>query len=150
MSGNTTAIERLLEVSNNLWDAMYESGEVPTHAERSYYYLSLKDAMDENAKLREERDYYKALWEHAAVTDCELRRVRSAWKENRKQNAKLRETLRRRTEQFSGMGEMWVERGVENAKLRELVRELYEDQCESCDEWKYRDRMRELGVEVDE
>ena len=37
----------------------------------------------------------------------------------------------------------------ENAKLRELVRELYEDQCDECDEWKYRDRMRELGVEVD-
>lgn len=36
----------------------------------------------------------------------------------------------------------------ENAKLRELVRELYEDQCDECDEWKYRDRMRELGVEV--
>lgn len=36
----------------------------------------------------------------------------------------------------------------ENAKLRELVQELYEDQCDECDRWKYRDRMRELGVEV--
>ena len=53
MSGNTTAIERLLEVSNKLWDAMYESGEVPTYAERAHYYLALKDAMDENANLRE-------------------------------------------------------------------------------------------------
>ena len=38
----------------------------------------------------------------------------------------------------------------ENAKLRELMRELYEDQCDECDEWKYRDRLRELGIEVDE
>lgn len=53
MGSSTTAIERLLEVSNKLWDAMYESGEVPTYAERYYYYLALKDAMDENRKLRE-------------------------------------------------------------------------------------------------
>ena len=37
---------------------------------------------------------------------------------------------------------------TENDKLRELVRELYEDQRDECDRWKYRDRMRELGVEV--
>lgn len=36
---------------------------------------------------------------------------------------------------------------ADNAKLRELVRELYEDQCDKCDRWKYRDRMRELGVD---
>ena len=36
----------------------------------------------------------------------------------------------------------------ENAKLRELVMELYEDQCDECDEWKYRDRMRELGIKM--
>ena len=45
--------------------------------------------------------------------------------------------------------ELLQEARAENAKLRELVRELYEDQCDECDEWKYRDRMRELGVEVD-
>lgn len=36
----------------------------------------------------------------------------------------------------------------ENAELRELLAELYEEQCDECDRWKYRDRMRELGVEV--
>lgn len=36
----------------------------------------------------------------------------------------------------------------ENAKLRELVLELYEDQCFDADQWKYRDRMRDLGIEV--
>lgn len=36
----------------------------------------------------------------------------------------------------------------ENNELRELVRELYEDQCIDGDQWKYRNRMRELGVEV--
>ena len=39
---------------------------------------------------------------------------------------------------------------VENERLRELVRELYEDQCCDGDQWKYRDRLRELGIEVDE
>jgi len=38
---------------------------------------------------------------------------------------------------------------AENAKLRELLAELYEEQCDECDRWKYRDRMRELGIEVD-
>ena len=37
----------------------------------------------------------------------------------------------------------------QNEKLRELVNEMYEDQCDECDRWKYRDRMRELGIEVD-
>lgn len=36
----------------------------------------------------------------------------------------------------------------ENDRLRELVQELYEDQCIDGDRWKYRDRMRELGVET--
>ena len=38
---------------------------------------------------------------------------------------------------------------VENNKLRELYEELYEDQCDECDQWKYRDRMRELRIEVE-
>lgn len=33
--------------------------------------------------------------------------------------------------------------------LRRLVQELYEDQCDEHDRWKYRDRMHELGVKVD-
>ena len=37
----------------------------------------------------------------------------------------------------------------ENAKLRELLLELYDDQCDDCDRWKYYDRMRELGIEVE-
>lgn len=32
--------------------------------------------------------------------------------------------------------------------LRQLVQELYEDQCDECDQWKYRDRMYGLGVDV--
>jgi len=39
---------------------------------------------------------------------------------------------------------------AENDKLRKMLSELYEDQCDDGDKWKYRDRMRELGVEVDE
>lgn len=47
----------------------------------------------ENAKLLEERDRYKAMYEHVHVTDCELHRVRAAWKRDREQNAKLREVV---------------------------------------------------------
>lgn len=39
---------------------------------------------------------------------------------------------------------------AENTKLRELVIELYEDQVEGYDEWKYIESLRELGIEVDE
>ena len=38
---------------------------------------------------------------------------------------------------------------TENAKLRELLCELYEDQCDDGDRWKYRDRMSKFGIEVD-
>lgn len=34
--------------------------------------------------------------------------------------------------------------------LKLLCIELYEDQCDDCDKWKYRDRMRKLGIEVTE
>jgi hypothetical protein len=36
---------------------------------------------------------------------------------------------------------------AENAKLRELLCELYEDQCDDGDRWKYRDRMSKFGIE---
>jgi hypothetical protein len=38
----------------------------------------------------------------------------------------------------------------ENVKLRELLAELYEEQCDECDRWKYRDRMRELFGKEDD
>jgi len=38
----------------------------------------------------------------------------------------------------------------ENAKLRKLVCELYEDQCCDGDRWKYRGRMQEIGIEVED
>ncbi len=37
---------------------------------------------------------------------------------------------------------------TDNDRLRELLRELYEDQCIDGDQWKYRDRMCELEVDV--
>ena len=53
MSDNTTAIRRLLDESNKLWDAMYVRGEVPTYGERYYFFRAMADAMYEDAKLRE-------------------------------------------------------------------------------------------------
>ena len=38
----------------------------------------------------------------------------------------------------------------ENDKLRKLVCELYEDQCCDGDRWKYRGRMQEIGIEVED
>ena len=38
---------------------------------------------------------------------------------------------------------------LKNSKLRELLCELYEDQCDDGDRWKYRDRMSKFGIEVD-
>ena len=37
---------------------------------------------------------------------------------------------------------------IENVELRDLVSDMYEDQCDDAHRWKYRDRMRNLGIEV--
>ena len=49
------------------------------------------------------------------------------------------------------MGSLLLDTMAENAKLRELVKDLYEDMWASG-EWlePYEQRMRELGIEVDE
>lgn len=57
----------------------------------------------------------------------------------RDENAKLRQQLADVTESIGRIEERC-------AKLRELVLELYEDQCDEGDQWRYRDRMSELGV----
>jgi len=99
---------------------------------------TIADLKDENARLRS-----------CLSDDAENARMIMA------ENAKLRETLQRRSEQLDGMTEMWVERGVENAKLRELVEDMAAEirglgvdfkRVGWCD---YADRMRELGVEVE-
>ena len=60
--------------------------------------MGAADAIDrldaKNAKLREERDRYKAMYESVHVTAAELRRVRREWQRDREQNAKLRELVR--------------------------------------------------------
>lgn len=97
----------------------------------------------ENAELRNDADLLRAMLSQERLEkQCYMA-----------ENAELRETLQRRTKQFEGMAEMWVERGVENYRLRELVRDLYEmayPECPSAFEAEFADRMRELGVEVDE
>ena len=56
------------------------------------------------------------------------------------ENAKLRELL-------AIVSDMARDYDGDRRLLRQLVQELYEDQCDECDQWKYRDRIRELGVE---
>lgn len=75
----------------------------------------------------------------AAYTITELRGALSVasvdYRHLSDENARLR-----------AMRDTWAEN---DARLRELVRELYEDQCDECDRWRYRDRLRELEMEVD-
>ena len=84
------------------------------------------------------------------------------------ENAKLRETLKRRNRQFETMTDMWAARGAENARLRELAVGMYgmlemfdkmlsnHDACETPrplifgEDKSFKDVMRELGVEVEE
>lgn len=35
-------------------------------------------------------------------------------------------------------------------RLQELALELYEEQCDECDRWKYRDRMHKLGIDTED
>ena len=71
------------------------------------------------------------------------------------ENANLREritTQKQTIQEYRDESREWrevAERAqAENAKLRELVAEIYEDQCDNSERWRYRDRMRELGIEV--
>ena len=124
----------------------------------------------ENAKLREERNHWKveqthaySNWEdaHKRVTEVEA------------ENAELREQVARHKEIDAALAradeDLHIIEGrygihltnaelymlcdavyAINAKLRKFAAEIYEDQCDDCDKWKYRDRMRELGIEVPE
>ena len=101
----------------------------------------------ENAKLRAERDYLLA---NSNPTATELRRVRSAWKSDRDENAKLREQVvqlkddweseRDYADQMEANEKKAVSENAklraENVKLRELVRKYGEytgqDRCEGC------------------
>ena len=68
------------------------------------------------------------------------------------ENEKLRERVAELEELTDGklyIPQEWYQLATaENAKLRELVAEIYEDQCDNSERWRYRDRMRELGIEV--
>ena len=73
----------------------------------------------------------------------------NALEEAEAENTKLRKELDAEHALAETLGHFHEHAQAENAKLRELLAELYEEECDECDRWKYRDRMRELGVEVD-
>jgi hypothetical protein len=58
-------------------------------------------------------------------------------------NQVLRDTVRGQLKQNAALRE-------ENERLRLFAAEIYENQCDDCDKWKYRDRMQVLGIEVEE
>ena len=81
-----------------------------------------KPLKNENAKLREERDHWHVEQVHAYGN----------WEDAHKRATELE---------------------AENAKLRELVRDMYEmayPEYPSAFDAAFSDRMRELGIEVDE
>ena len=114
---------------------------------------------DENAELRAERDY---LLMNSNPTATELRRVRSAWKKDRDENAKLREQVTRlqadweSERDYADQMEVKEKRAVaENAKLRELVRKWYPYALkrvgrDALEQWGQMEVVRELGIEVGE
>ena len=76
----------------------------------------------ENAKLRAERDY---LLMNSNPTATELRRVRSAWKKDRDENAKLREFSKSTWRVITYNEPLWVWKDME-ADARELGIEVEE------------------------
>ena len=103
-------------------------------------------------ELEEERDMYRdfvgCISREHSQTLVELSGAYFACDQLKEENAKLRKEL----EAVGTAAYLYGRKDPqeENEKLRELVRELYEDQCCEGDQWKYRDRLRELGIEVDE
>lgn len=132
--------------------------------------ITYDELLEENAKLREERD---RLLMNASPTANELRRVRAAWEKDRAENAKLREECDRLIQAIEDLHDVRLEDRLvqlenENAKLRELACILawcaVGADCDKCpintldfSEWpngreicySADDRMRELGIEVD-
>ena len=118
--------------------------------------VTYEELLAENAKLRDDlefersengwaREFLNRMAKHCGTKDCPS--LVAYVTKLEAENAKLREEIEaaKHDLQVFSMGSVQLE--AKNAKLRELVRELYEDQCDGCDRWKYRDRMRELGVD---
>lgn len=92
-----------------------------------WYTTKLDQLKAENTKLRAERDYILA---NSNPTAAELHRVRSAWKKDRDENAKLRELcVDMRKALIHGNCYRWCE---------------FNGTCDG--KCQYIDRMRELGV----
>ena len=106
-----------------------------------FYRPELRDAIydmvDENAKLRAERDY---LLINSNPTAAELRRVRSAWKKDREENEKLRELVRK-------YGEYTDQDRCEGCFCKSRCNDGDVDECWQLTE--IRGLARELKVEVD-
>ena len=81
---------------------------------------------------------YKEAYESALATASELKA----------ENAKLHDFNETIIKEMDVVNAKRWKLVKDNARLRKLLAELYEDQCDECDRWKYRDRMRELGVDA--
>lgn len=128
--------------------------------------MTLDEAIEHAKKVARTRDDDQCAAYHVQLAEW-LRQARGADKAAKWYTAKIRELENR----SKALETLISEKDAENAKLRELltiasdmardydgdrrllrrlVQELYEDQCDEHDRWKYRDRMRELGIKVEE
>lgn len=91
-----------------------------------WYTTKLDQLKAENTKLRAERDYILA---NSNPTAAELHRVRSAWKKDRDENAKLREMVRDMFEEIDvyGLDPMYEEEPSWRVGIRELGIEVEDD-----------------------
>ena len=123
------AIEHASQVADSYKDTTPCCKCANEHRQLAEWLTELKVLRDENDRLR-----------------SELESVGTAaypyWRSDlRDENAKLRELL-------VIVSDVARDYDGDRRLLRRLVQELYEDQCDECDQWKYRDRLRALGVEV--
>ena len=132
-------VERLREENHAIGMAAYEVGykDASAHYELEYCpacknIADLQEALDENAKLREERNHWKVEQTHAYSNweDAHKRVI-----ELEAENAKLRELVCVMSGEFSEMSR---------------CSEMPCGECPVKDECAYEERlMRELGIEVD-
>ena len=103
----------------------------------------------DNAKLREDRDRYKVMFESVHATAGELHRVRYEWKRDREQNAKLRELAVRAYKTARMMCEAWDGPCQSNSDVPSWrVPCPTDERDEQCVFGQLERDMRELGMEV--
>ena len=127
-------------------DVLARLDEVPS--KQGYIKRLIREDL-ERARRSDSLYYDTQVTNRRALCDM-IANLESVLAESKAENAKLREENVRLRSCLSDDVENARMIMGENAKLRELVAEIYEDQCDNSERWRYRDRMRELGIELND